>query len=110
MALTVPRFISTEVVKLLVSAFRYRSVIAVVRIVAVIHVAPEAVRAVEPRSGSDEHAAHEPIGPIVAVGSAVIRRVVEVPIGADWRHANIDADSNLGWPYRRAAEQGDCKS
>jgi hypothetical protein len=62
------------------------------RIVAVVDVAVEAVRAMKPRACADEYAAGEPIGPIVAIGSAVIGSVIEVPIGAHRRDTNVDGD------------------
>src|SRR5580700_10899499 len=93
-ALRIMRLVSLEVVELLASARRQRSMIPVMRIVAVVDVAIKAVGAVEPGAGSEEHPAHKPIRPIVAVGRAIIRSIVEVPVGAHRRHSNVDG--NLG--------------
>ena len=93
-ALRIMRLVSLEVVELLASARRQRSMIPVMRIVAVVDVAIKAVVTVEPGAGSEEHPAHKPIWPIVAVGRAIIRSIVEVAVGADWRHSNVDG--NLG--------------
>jgi hypothetical protein len=100
-ALRIMRLVSLEVVELLASARRQRSMIPVMRIIAIVDVAIKAVRAVEPGAGSEEHAAHKPIRPIVAVGRTVIRSIVEVAVGADWRHSNTDG--NLGWRQGCAA-------
>jgi hypothetical protein len=89
-ALPIPRLVRVEMVERLLSVFRHRAYITVVRIIAIINVAVEAMRAVEPRASADEHPANEPIGPIVAIRSAGVRRIVKVPIRTHRRHANID--------------------
>jgi hypothetical protein len=99
--LPIPRLVGVEVVELLLAASWHRSNVTVMRIVAVVDMAVEAVRAVKPGAGANEQAAGKPIGPIVAVGSAVIGSVVEVPIGAHGRHSNVDGD--LGWRNGDAA-------
>jgi hypothetical protein len=96
-------FVSVEVVETLLSAARQRPMVAIMRVKTVVDVAVEAVRAVEPGSGSEKHPAVKPIGAIVAVGRAVIGSIVEVPIGADGFYSNADAD--LGRPHGRTAEQ-----
>jgi sulfite exporter TauE/SafE len=95
--LPIPRLVCVKVVERRFSAPRQRSNVAVMRIIAVVDVAVEAVRAVKPRASADKHPASEPIGSIVAVGSTVIGRIVEVPIGAHRGHSNVDG--NLGWRY-----------
>jgi hypothetical protein len=109
-ALSITRFVSLEVVESLCAALGQRSMVAVARVIAVIDVAIEAAMAMEPRAGANEDSAKKPVGAIVAVGGAVVGSVVEVAIGAYWRHSNVDADGNLGWAQRRTAEQGNCKS
>jgi hypothetical protein len=104
-ALTVAGFIPLEVLEGLSAVIGEGAVVAVTGVIAVIHVPVEAVRAVEPGTGAEEDAADEPVGPIVAVGRAVIGCVVVVAIGADRRSA--DADGDLGWGSGgEAAEQG----
>jgi hypothetical protein len=44
----------------------------------------------KPGAGADEDATCEPVRPVVAIRSAVVRRIVVVAIGADWRGAVID--------------------
>jgi hypothetical protein len=64
----VARFVSVEVVELLLSAPRQRSMITVAGIVAVVDVAIEAAVAVKPGTRSEKDATIKPIGPVVAVG------------------------------------------
>jgi hypothetical protein len=90
--LPIPRLVCVEVVELLLPASWQRSNVTVMRVIAVIDVAVEAVRAVKPRAGADKQPAGEPIGAVVTVGSAVIGRIVEVPVGAYWRHSDVDGD------------------
>jgi len=106
-ALRIMGLISLEVVELLCPARGHRSMVAVARIIAIVDVAIKAVGAVEPWAGSNEHPARKPIGPIVAVGRAVIRSIVEVAIGAAGFYSNADAD--LGRPHGRTAEQRNCE-
>lgn len=98
-ASSIPRLVRVEVGECPVSAFRQGAYIAVVRVPAIIDVAVEAVRAVEPGAGSDEHSVHEPIGTVIAVGSTVIRSIVEVSIWAYGRGPNVDR--NLGRCHAR---------
>ena len=92
MTLAVARLISLEVGEWRRSAGGHGAVVAVVRVVAVIYVAIEATRTVEPGAGADEETAGEPVGAVVAVGSAVIGGVVEIPVRAD-RGWPSDADA-----------------
>jgi hypothetical protein len=73
---------------------RIGTVVAVMWIVVVIYVAVEIVLAVEPWAGSDENAATEPLGAIVAIGGALIRRIIVVAVGANRRCS--DGDGYLG--------------
>jgi hypothetical protein len=92
MAVTVAGFVAVEVLERGRAALRKRTVVAVVRVEAVIYVAVKAVRTVEPGAGTEKDATDEPVRSVVAVGRAVIRRVVEVTIGADGGRAKVDAD------------------
>ena len=100
-ALGIMRLVSLEVVELLCPARGHRSMVAVARIIAIVDVAIKAVGAVEPGAGSDEHPTRKPIRPIVAVGCAIIRSIVEVAVGAYRRHSNVNG--NLGWSQSCAA-------
>jgi hypothetical protein len=59
---------------------------------AVINVALEIVSPVEPRAGSDEHAAAEPLGPVVPVWGAVVWSEIVVAIRANRFGSDIDSD------------------
>jgi hypothetical protein len=65
------------------------------RIEAVIHVAMETRRAVEPRAYTDKYTAIKPIRPVVPIWSAVIRRVIEIPIWTDGCGPDIHAYRDL---------------
>lgn len=90
------------------STLRVRAVIAVPRIVAVIDVAVESVRAVKPGAGADEDSTHKPVRAIVAVGGALVRCVVEVAVRA--YRGDADADGDLGrcdCAYRQSPRRGE---
>jgi hypothetical protein len=95
-----------EVIEGLVSTLRMRTSIAVIWIEAVINVAVKVVGAVEPRAGSDEHAAVEPLGPVVSVGRAVVWGRVVVAIRASRFCSDIDRDLS-GCRARYAEQNGD---
>jgi hypothetical protein len=114
-ALPVARFISAETAEGMLTPPGHRAGVAVMRIIAVIDVAVEAMRAVEPRAGADEDSVCEPIRTIVAVGGTVIRRIVEVSVRAARGPANADADADLSWGVSGEcakeasnAQQGEC--
>jgi hypothetical protein len=90
MALTIPGLVPMKMVERLLPALRPRPYVTVMRIVSVIDVAVEAVMAMKPGAGSDEHPAGEPIRPIVTIRSTVIGSIVEVPIRAYWRCSDVD--------------------
>ena len=54
--------------------------------------AMEVVRAVEPWTGTDEDTAVKPLRAVIAVGCAVVGRVVIVAVRADRRVADVYAD------------------
>ena len=107
-ALPITSFIGVEVVELPLTTRRERSVVTVMRVIAVVDVSVEAVGAMKPGAGSNKHAAQKPVGSVVAVGGAVIWSVVKVPIRAHGRNANVDG--NLGTATGGAAQQGNCKN
>jgi len=76
-----------------------------------------AVESVEPWPRPDEHAAYEPFRPVIAVGSAGVRVIGIIPIGADGRgihrrpYANPDTHTDLRVsPFRRYTRQCNCQS
>jgi hypothetical protein len=95
MTLAVARLIGLKVVERNGAAFRHRTVVAVVWVVAVIYVAVEAVRAMEPWAGTDEDTTGEPVRAVVAIGGAVVGRIVVVAIRADWGRAEVYTDGDL---------------
>jgi hypothetical protein len=106
----IARFVGVEVVELPFAASRNRSVVSVVRVKAVVDVAVEAARTMEPRARAKKHPADEPIWPIVAVWRTIIRSVVKIPIGAHWRHSNADGYLSRRRRLRSAAEKGNRES
>jgi hypothetical protein len=97
MTLSIASLVAVKVVELLLSTTWQRSTVSVVRIKAVVNVAIKAAWTVKPGTCSEEYPADKPIGAVVSIGSAVIRLVVEVPIGAHGSHSDID--SNLRPPH-----------
>jgi hypothetical protein len=92
----IPRLVSLEVVEALRPALRHRSNVTVMRIIAVVDMAVKAARAVKPGASSKKHPVNKPIGPIIAVRSAVIWGIVEVPVRAYGSHSDVHSDRNLG--------------
>jgi hypothetical protein len=103
-AVPISHLVSVEMVESPLSTLRMRTNVAMMWIEAVINVAVEAMRAVEPRAGSDKHAAVEPLRPVIAVWGAVIWREVVVAIRAS--RLRSDIDRYLGG--RRARHQQSC--
>lgn len=108
MAFPIPGLIAVEVIVRLISASRHGAFVTVTRVIAVIDMAGEVRRAVEPGAGTDKQAANKPIGPVVAVRRAVVWGVGEVAIGADGRHSNVDGD--LSRRRGRAVQKSDGES
>jgi hypothetical protein len=89
----ITHLVSMEVIEGLVSMLRNWTAVSVVWIEAVVHVAVKACGAMEPGAGSDEDTAGEPLGSVVPVGSAAVRRIVEIPIRARRRYPDINGDA-----------------
>jgi hypothetical protein len=106
----IPRLVSLEVVEALSAALGQRSSVTVMRIKAVVDMAEKPVRTVKPRACSEKHPANKPIGPIVAVRSTVIRRVIEVPVRTHGRHSDVYANLNLSLRHRGKAQKGNSES
>ena len=66
-AASITHLVSAEMIEGLISTLRMWASVAVMRIEAVINMAVEIGRAVEPRASSDEHTAVEPLGPVVPI-------------------------------------------
>jgi hypothetical protein len=68
------------------------AVVAVLRVVVVVNIAVEVRGAVKPWSSTDKDAVSKPLGAVVAVGSAVIRRYIVVAVGTNRGYPDADAD------------------
>jgi hypothetical protein len=79
-----------EVVELFRSTLRKRSMITMAWVIAIVHVSVKPVMTVEPGTRSYKHSANKPIRAVVPVRSAVIRFIVEVPVWAHRRYANVN--------------------
>src|ERR1700687_4148391 len=100
-AVTAPRvavsfahLVPVKVIEGLVSMLWIGTVIAMMWIKTVIHMAKEAISAMEPRADSDEDAPVEPLRPVIPVWGAVVWGKVEVAVGANWLHADIDGNAS----------------
>jgi hypothetical protein len=103
-AMLIVRRIGMEAVERVFPAFGERSMVAVVRIVALVDMAIKPMMSVEPGAGPNEYPSSEPIRTIVAVGCTVIRSIRKVAVGAHWSHPNVDR--HLCRCTRNAAEHG----
>lgn len=77
------------------TAPREGAAIAVVRVEIVVDVAVKSDWTVEPGSGAEEYSTHEPLRAVIAEGRALIRRVVEVAVRADWLGAYLHVNTDL---------------
>jgi hypothetical protein len=96
--------VSVEVIEGRLSTLRLWTNVAVMWIEAVINVAAEVVGAVEPRAGSDEHAAVKPLGTVVPIWGAAVGGEVVVAIRTSRLWSDIDRD--LGGCRARAQQSG----
>jgi hypothetical protein len=104
--LSIPRLVAMEVVEGLLPAARQRPVITVMRVEPVIDMPEEPVRTVEPGSRSDKHSANKPVRPVIAVRSAIVWSIVEVPVGAYGGWPYVYANGNLRRARLRTHQQG----
>jgi hypothetical protein len=109
-ASSISRLVGLEMIEALCPAFRHRSRITVMWIKAVVDVAVKAVRAVEPRAGSEKHPADKPIWPVISVRSAIVRGVVEIPVRTHGSHSDVYSDGNLGLCRRYTAQKASYKN
>ena len=101
----VPGLVCLEVVEALRPALRQWSSVTVMRIEPVVDMPVKPVRAVKPWTCAKKHAAHKPIGPVVAVRGTVIRGIVEVSVRTHGSYSNVYANRNLGLRHRRTAQE-----
>jgi len=104
----IPRLVAVEVIELPLTAFGHRPVIAMMRVIAVVHMAIEPFVAAIPWPCSKEDPAGKPVRSVIAVGGTLIGFIVEVPVWAFRCHAN--ADTNLRASLRCATDQRNAES
>jgi len=88
--------VAMELLTMFGTVFTSRGEVAVIplaEIVVMVDVSIKAFGAVEPGSRADEHPVGKPLGAVITVRRAIIRRHFVVAIRTDWRRA--DADGNL---------------
>ena len=83
-----------------------RALIPVVGMEMIVDVAVKTLRPVKPGADANEYAAGEPLGAVVAVGSAVIGCDVVVAIGTFGRDPDFDGNLRLG--FGRACGETQC--
>jgi hypothetical protein len=107
-ASSITHLISVEVIKGLISTRRMWTDITVMWIEVIINVSAEVVGSVEPRAGTDEYTAVEPLGTVVPIWGAAIRSVVVEAIWANRLWSDIDG--HLGgcgaWDAQQRGNQG----
>jgi hypothetical protein len=105
MAAPVTHFVSMKVIEGYVSMLRQWTVVAVMWIETIVHVAIEVVWAMVPGAGSDKDTAVEPFRPIVAVRGATVWGIVEVAVRTNRRYADINCDPRRcrAWHTQRSS-------
>jgi hypothetical protein len=81
----------------LVAAIGKFTMVAMVGMQVIVYVAAEPGGAMKPWAGTDKDAAGEPLGTVIAVGSASVGRGFVVSIGADRGWSDVDADLSFGF-------------
>ena len=79
-----------------VATVRIFAAVAVFGVVMIVDVSVEVLGTVKPWAGTDKDAVGKPLGTVVTVRSATVRRVFEVTVRASGRHTDADADLGLG--------------
>jgi hypothetical protein len=75
---------------------RIAAMVAVARIIVMVHIAVKSARSMKPRSSAKEDAVCEPFRPVVAVRGTIVRGITIVAIRAHRGRTNIDSERNLG--------------
>jgi hypothetical protein len=80
-----------------VATIRKITAVAMFGMIVIVYVAAEFVAAMKPGAGTDEDTSGEPLGPVIAVGGALVGRgfVVAVRTGRGW--SDVDADLSFGF-------------
>jgi hypothetical protein len=74
------------------TTLRRGAFIAVFGMISIIYVALELFRAMKPGARANEGSARKPLGTVVAVGSAAVRRGVIVSVGTFRGYSDVDPD------------------
>jgi hypothetical protein len=77
------------------AATRIIAMPAVTPVIAIVNVTPESPAAVIPRACADKDAASKPLWPVIPIGRAVVRLVVEVTIWTRRRRPDLDRDLRM---------------
>ena|SRR5580698_2116776 len=85
------------------AARRHGTVIPLAEIEMMIDVPVEMLWPVVPRTGADEDTTREPFRAVIAIRSAIVRRNLVIPVGANRRFS--DADCNLCIRCMRSGEE-----
>jgi hypothetical protein len=101
-AVAIPPLVSVEMlggamppVMRSVAMMRILTVVAVIRPVAIVDVATEVFGAVKPWAGTDKDTIGKPLGAVITVGSATVRRGIVVAVRTSGRYTDADADLGL---------------
>src|SRR3954452_1619600 len=83
---TVPAFVRP------VASMGELTTVAMIRMVVVVDIAVEVLRAMKPGAGADEDTTAKPLGAVVTVGSAMIGRDIVVAVGTRGSNTDVDVD------------------
>jgi hypothetical protein len=81
-----------SVLRRVLSARGHRTVVPLAIVEVVVYVSIEMLRPVKPWSRADENTSGKPLGPIITVWSAVIRRSFIIAVRTNGRFADADCD------------------
>ncbi len=100
--------IRVKVIEWLFAMTRQRAVVTMARIEAIIYVSIKCTAPMEPRPRADKQATVKPIRAVVAIRSAVVRRVIKISIRT--HGLRPDVDRNLCWRNLRAHKHANCEA
>lgn len=100
MATAITRLITAEMLGVdmffgMIAAMRVFAVISVIRMETIVHPTLKMFVSVKPRPAADEDAVVKPLGPVVTVRGAVIRRRVVIPVRAFRSRSGVDSNTDL---------------
>ena len=109
--LAIAGFVAMKVIERPMATSWQGATIPVSWIKAIVHVTVETWTTMEPRTSANKDSAGKPVWPIVAIRSAIVRCIVEVPIGArGWpTHADPNADLRRYWRSMNRERSGESR-